>query len=363
MRTCALVVSVLFAVGCGDPAVTEEEVVEVEEISDGLGTWAKIGTLPSNLYGTSLTGMHYAHGKFWIGSDDLVMEGKPSIYGGWSWRAALNAEYRVVGVGSSNTGVVAGVAYETIRRAPTTGNGWLAVGPELPGTVYDFAKTPSGVVYGDIAGQIVRSRDGGATWDVVYSEPVGDFIGDGCYLEVAPGAPDRLYQLCGGGTTLAYYDISDPAAPLDTRSVSVDSDLIPYRDLGTAIASTASNRRVYVGMDGGLIWVDGDEWDFVWDGDPYQQVSAIWIDPTNPNHLLFGGYHLLSLKLVLMETWNGGQTVTPRPAPSGLGLVDPVVETFTAAGTNGNRLAMTVQTKTGTGYYSATRSVVIMVTP
>ena len=116
MRTCALVVSVLFAVGCGDPTMTEEEVVEVEEISDGLGTWAKIGTLPSNLYGTSLTGMHYAHGKFWIGSDDLVMEGKPSIYGGWSWRAALNAEYRVVGVGSSNTGVVAGVAYETIRR-------------------------------------------------------------------------------------------------------------------------------------------------------------------------------------------------------------------------------------------------------
>lgn len=361
MRTCALAVMVLFAVGCGpqDPSVDDEV---TGDVTGAIGSWQKIGTLPQGLGSTSPGGMDWAHNKLWVNMEDRVQEGRFGT--GWTWRTAYDAAYRVMGIGHSSTHIHAGVQYETIRRAPSTGNGWLVAGATLPGPVYDFATAPNGVVYGDIEGQIVRSNDAGATWTLVYNQPYDWLYTDGCIIDVVAGDPGKLYQNCKGfwQDWLIFYDISSSTAnPLPDPILSVDSNLIPDRAFGSAIASAGSSDSLYVGMNGGLLWVNGQDWYFIWDGDPDQQVDAIWVDPANSNHLLFGGRHLTQNKLILMETFDGGATVTPRPAPTTLGLQNPVVKAFTAAGSGLTKLAMAVET--GPGGYTPPSTVVIWVNP
>lgn len=79
---------------------------------------------------------------------------------------------------------------------------------------------------------------------------------------------------------------------------------------------------LYVGTEGGLLWIDeDDEWDWIYRSEGggeagygeefrYTYVTAVWVNPTDSDHVVFGGASQEpDLALELYETTDGGDTV------------------------------------------------------
>ncbi|MGA9520908.1 MAG: hypothetical protein WBV82_05560, partial [Myxococcaceae bacterium] len=209
-----------------------------------------------------------------------------------------------------------------------------------------------GVLYANMSGTTVaRSVDGGRSWEFVVGKAQIQ-ANYPCVLHVPTGDPGQLYQGCEAPLDVAWVarrDITSRTGPLPAQVTLVHHDEIENRRPNSLTSGPGRPGRVYVGLEGGLIWLEGDAWDWVYQkeaGPPtfglYTYVRAIWIDPCDPDHLVFGGtINGVNPRLNLYETFDHGPDVQFVDPPFSLGA-DPRIETGAAAGPDGRDFVLLI---------------------
>jgi hypothetical protein len=208
----------------------------------------------------------------------------------------------------------------------------LAVAPDDPDRLYANLSGPS----------VAISTDGGQNWVLANGE-TEVFFGDPCVIHVLESTPGTLFQGCEApldNAWVATQDI-DPANPFALANftfVAGGPDFALENRRPNAMASgPARPGTLYVGLEGALIALDLDGFEFVFeagqeaDETPYVYVGAIWVDPEDPDHLVFGGgINGENTALWLFETRDHGKTLRQirPPAP----LADPSVEQVVPVG-------------------------------
>ncbi|HEX6536217.1 MAG TPA: hypothetical protein VF041_16620 [Gemmatimonadaceae bacterium] len=227
----------------------------------------------------------------------------------------------------------------------------IAVQPDPASPVTPLYANMNGV-------SIARSLDGGRTWSFVVGTV--DAFGDPCHVHIAQRDPTTLYQGCEAPLDRAWvgrFDIArHDSAALGERTFVVGSDLhrgIGNRRPNSFFSLPSDSGTVYVGLEGGLIAVHGvDDFEWIWRGDAsrpapgaYTYVRAIWIDPADSNHLIFGGgtTSFDSVRAGLHETFDRGRSVSVPEAPTGLSFHAAAIPAGTTAGANGETFVILAQ--------------------
>lgn len=207
----------------------------------------------------------------------------------------------------------------------------LAVAPDDPDRLYANLSGPS----------VAISTDGGLNWALANGE-TEVYFGDPCVLHVLAAAPGRLYQGCEApldNAWVATLDI-DPQDAFTLRNftfVAGGPDYSLENRRPNAMASgPARPGTLYVGLEGALIALDDEGFEFVFRADgsdqehPYAYIAAIWADPEDGDHLVFGGgVNGENEFLSLFETRDHGRTLRRMSLPEA--LVDPAVEQIVSA--------------------------------
>ena len=345
-KTSALVVvALMLLAACGDDATAR--------------SWRSLGQVPAPA-ATELnhTPLVVSGGRALVGTADGVWA--RSLDGSGSWSLAGLAGVSVFATRRhpdlDATLFVAGMPAEA-REAPPFyrsddgGNTWVgsAAFPRNPfdqssEPFFDLAIAPDDAdrLYGNLSGPSVAiSTDGGLTWTLANGE-TEVFFGDPCVLHVLDTVPGRLYQGCEAPLDNAWVatqdiDAQDPFTLSNFTFVAGGPDFALENRRPNATASSAARPgTLYVGLEGALIALDIEGFDFVFraqEGDaehPYAYVGAIWADPEDANHLLFGGgINGENEFLALFETRDHGRTLQRLSPP--VALVDPAVEQIVPA--------------------------------
>jgi hypothetical protein len=236
----------------------------------------------------------------------------------------------------SDDGGATWVRAATFPRSPFDGSAEpffdLAVAPDDPDRLYANLSGPS----------IAISTDGGQNW-VLSNGETEVFFGDPCVIHVLESTPGTLFQGCEAPLDNAWVATQeiDPANPFTLANFTFvaggpDYALENRRPNATA-SGPARPGTVYVGLEGALIALDPNGFDFVFragqEGDetPYVYVGAIWLDPEDPDHVVFGGgINGENTALWLFETRDHGDTRRQIRPPAR--LTDPSVEQIVPAG-------------------------------
>jgi hypothetical protein len=206
---------------------------------------------------------------------------------------------------------------------------------------FDFVIAPDDPdrLYANLSGaSIAISTDGGLTWTLANGEPEV-FFGDPCVLHILPAQPDTLYQGCEApldNAWVATYDI-DPEDPLNLPNftfVAGGPDFaLENRRPNSLTSGPARPDTVYAGLEGMLIALEGTALESVFavsqngsDDLPYAYIRAIWLDPDDAEHLIFGGgINGVDTELSLFETDDHGANIEQLTGPDD-DLSDPTVE-------------------------------------
>jgi hypothetical protein len=208
----------------------------------------------------------------------------------------------------------------------------LAVAPDDPGRLYANLSGPS----------VAISTDGGMNWALANGE-TEVFFGDPCVIHVLESAPRLLYQGCEAPLDDAWVATQtiDPANPLtlaDFTFVAGGPDFaLENRRPNAMTSGPARPDTLYVGLEGALIALDAGGFEFAFRSEdgasepPYIYVSALWADPDDEDHLVFGGgVNGENTVFSLFETFDHGETLRRIRAPEA--LIDPAVEQIVPAG-------------------------------
>jgi len=204
---------------------------------------------------------------------------------------------------------------------------------------YDLSVAPddAGRLYANLSGpSIAISTDGGMNWALANGD-TDVFFGDPCVIHIRAAAPATLFQGCEApldDAWVATRDI-DPGNPFVLSNftfVAGGPDFALGNRRPNALASgPASPGTLYAGLEGALIALDGAGFEFLFEAEdgatdpPYVYVSAVWLDPDDPDHLVFGGgINGENASLSLFETLDRGATLRRIRAPAPLS--DPAVE-------------------------------------
>lgn len=207
----------------------------------------------------------------------------------------------------------------------------LAIAPDDPDRLYANLSGPS----------IAVSTDGGQNWALA-NGATDVYFGYPCVIHVLDAAPGTLFQGCEAPLDVAWVatqdiDPSDPFTLADFTYVAGGPDYALENRRPNAMASgPARPGTLYVGLEGALIALDDTGFEFLFraeDGNgprPYAYVTAVWADPANGDHLVFGGgVNGENETLSLFETFDHGLTLRELAAP--LPLTDPAVEQIVPA--------------------------------
>jgi hypothetical protein len=218
------------------------------------------------------------------------------------------------------------------------------------------------VLYANMSGaSLARSRDLGNTWEYVAGS-AGIYLQSDCYIHILPDVSNTLYQGCEAPLDQAWvgtYDITT----LDTTSLGPPFKVIPS-DEATGIGNRRPNgfastpadpSTLYVGLEGALVALHGSSWEWLWKADPsvatssgghYTYVRTIWIDPADPQHMIFGGGDSTGdvQRAGLYETRTRGATVAaPSNAPTGVNFSSATVTAGIAAPPDNKRFVIIIQ--------------------
>lgn len=174
-------------------------------------------------------------------------------------------------------------------------------------------------IYANLEGgtMIAVSTDGGLTW-ARRNYDKESYAGDQSNITFIPGNDKILYQGSESpldDAWLGKYDIniSDPVF-LENFSRIVGIDTWSNRRPDELQTNSYTGNNIYVGQEGALSKVSGTESRFIFKSDgsnfPYTYVYAIWVDPDNTNHLLFGGAIKQGGEMNMYETYDEGRTIT-----------------------------------------------------
>jgi hypothetical protein len=202
----------------------------------------------------------------------------------------------------------------------------LAVAPDDPDRLYANLSGPS----------IAISTDGGITWALANGE-TEVFFGDPCVIHILDADPGTLYQGCEAPLDIAWVatldiDPSNPFTLANFTFVAGGPDLaLENRRPNSFASGPARAATLYAGLEGALIALDDTGFDFAFRADegstdpPYAYITGIWLDPANPDRLVFGGgVNGENTVLSLFETRDHGETIRRVRAPRD--FVDPSIE-------------------------------------
>ena len=202
----------------------------------------------------------------------------------------------------------------------------LAVAPDDPERLYANLSGPS----------VAISTDGGLNWVLANGE-TEVFFGDACVIHILDSLPGTLFQGCEApldNAWIATQDI-DPANPFMLSNFTFvaggpDFALENRRPNGLA-SGPARPDTLYAGLEGALIALEDSAFEFVFHAEegsmdpPYVYVAAIWLDPDDADHLVFGGgVNGENTQLALFETRDHGEMIRRVRVPRA--LTDPSVE-------------------------------------
>lgn len=183
------------------------------------------------------------------------------------------------------------------------------------------------VIFANVSGiSFARSFDVGVTWNF---EVGGALIGGPhCVLHV-PEAGNNLFQGCEAPLDRAW--IKRAQLGFDGR-IAATTDVVGPDDIGNrrpnSFASLAGGAVVYAGLEGAVLRIVDDSWswfyrsDVAGDGADYIYVRFIWINPCDPDHVVFGGFlNGVPSGFPVLETTDGGLTYRRLVPPSTVGAL------------------------------------------
>ena len=185
----------------------------------------------------------------------------------------------------------------------------LAVRPGHPNQIY--ANMEGGPM-------IAISLDGGMHWERMnYGEE--DYFGYTSNIAFLPEDPDHLFQGSENPLDIAWlgrYDIN-PADPVLLENFTMILDLEDWGNRRPTELKTFpfEPNTLYVGQEGALSKITGETSEFIYlaeegDDSPYSYIYGIWVNPDNPNHVIFGGsLNHTEQPMSLYETSKDGNTV------------------------------------------------------
>lgn len=224
----------------------------------------------------------------------------------------------------------------------------VAVWPEDPLVIYASLEGGPGVAV---------STNGGLDWRRADAS-TESFFGYGCRIAFIPGEDDRLYQGCEAlldSVRIGWYDVK-PSHTIDLDALNILAATsvegvpdVDNRRPNLILGSEARPGVLYAGLEGALIAVDDRrQLEKVYfsplDGDPasnpppYIYVSAVWVDPENPFHLIYGGgLNGENTVARLFETYDHGLSMREIGVQNGGSLVNPVLDTIAPLDRRGDR--------------------------
>lgn len=184
----------------------------------------------------------------------------------------------------------------------------FAVRPGYPNHIY--CNTEGG-------SHIAISTDGGENW-VRMNNMTGSIFGYQSVIAFSPLQSNSIYQ----GSELPLDDAWLGRYDIDTSNVTLLNNFIKVID-----NTIFGNRRpteikffqntgetIYVGQEGALSKISGNSHNFIYKSNseptkPYSYIYAIWVNPSDTNHILFGGALNNPVQpMQLYETYDEGVT-------------------------------------------------------
>lgn len=285
------VVSVTFAPSNPDVMYAGDDRARVYRSQDGGRTWKEAAALPSGML-TELWVAPQEPNIFLIGGAEGLFRSED---GGETFTQVLGRGV----VQRSLTGDALGVVYvirgDRLMRSTDTGLSWEPV----PGVVSPVAVAAHGErLYVAVPGGVMRSVDGGASWEFTGYDPTE--LGTVSGLAIDPTNPDKVYS--ASEKTLAYshdggvtWFRGEGLFVDDFFTVAVDPN-----DRDRLYGALFWTLAMYRSEDGGQTW----EWlpQYI-HTDPFDHYPmAISIDPRDPDVVFVTG------SSGLKGTWDGGRT-------------------------------------------------------
>jgi hypothetical protein len=184
----------------------------------------------------------------------------------------------------------------------------LAVRPDHPDHIY--ANMEGGTT-------IAISKDGGLSWARMNNQS-DSYFGYGSVIVFLPGNANQIYQGSENpldDAWLGKYDIdeTDPISITNFEKI-IDTQTWENRRPNELQTYSFVPNAIYVGQEGALSKVTGTTNKFIYksenDNYPYSYIQAIWADPANTDHLLFGGFlNNAEQPMSLYETYDEGETI------------------------------------------------------
>ena len=173
-----------------------------------------------------------------------------------------------------------------------TGCADIIMDPKNPETIYasmwSFRRTPWSFTSGGKTSGLYKSIDGGATWNKIQNGFDGQELGRIC-LAISPSEPQNLYAIAESKKTFLYAT-TDGGANWVKKSATENVTGRPFY-FSVLVVDPTDSKRMYRPGTGLSISTDG--------GESFKEASfeggwvhsdhhALWINPSNSNHLLLG---------------------------------------------------------------------------
>lgn len=186
---------------------------------------------------------------------------------------------------------------------------------------YSFAVRPGYPehIYANIEGPMIAvSTDGGVNWSRMNHEPDA-YFGYHSNIVFTRGNSDQIFQGSENPLDFAWlgsYDISssDPVL-LSNFTRVIDEEIFENRRPVELRTFPYIGNTIFVGQEGALSKVIGNQHKFIYKSEdgtskPYTYVYAVWVNPENPKHLLFGGaLNHNEQPMQLFETYDDGTSI------------------------------------------------------
>jgi hypothetical protein len=173
-------------------------------------------------------------------------------------------------------------------------------------------------IYANLEGgtMLAISTDGGMNWQRMNNE-TESYFGYQSNIVFLPNNANAIYQGSENPLDSAWlgkYDINttNPVL-LSNFSKIIDMDVWDNRRPNELQTYPYTGNSIYIGLEGALAKVTEGNNKFIYKSEnnnfPYSYIHAIWVDPNDSKHLLFGGDQNGGGDMNLYETYDEGTTI------------------------------------------------------